>query len=346
MAYGRRDIRGGAVQTTLNGGIASGTTSCVISAATGWPDGSAGSFYIVIDPGLATEEKILCSTRSSTTVNFTTRGADGTSAAAHSSGAVIYPCVTAVDIDEANYLVSKYAGLATAVGQVPVVDATNSIAMVQGKTSGQVLLGNGTTVASTALTGDVTVNGSGVTALGANVVSNTKLAAMTRGTVKIGNSSGAASDLALGTTGKVLTSDGTDAGWSVLPLGTLSGGYAQVTSSQGSITTITDLTSLTVTVTVPASARIKITGHLPQLFSNGVNDAVTLSIRESSTTLQNAQQGKATAGAVQSLTAIVVLTPSTGSHTYKLSLATTGGPATMTASSTGPAFILVENIGA
>lgn len=185
MAYTRRDIRGGAVQTTLNGGITNSSTSCVITATTGWPDGATyAAFYVVIDPGVSgSEEKVLCSTRSSTTVNFTTRGADGTSAVAHSSGAVIYPCITAVDLDEANLAVSKLIGLATAVGQIPVVDAANSVAMVQAKTSGQLLIGNGTTIASVAITGDVTINSSGVTAIGsakvtAAMIADVELAAL------------------------------------------------------------------------------------------------------------------------------------------------------------------------
>ena len=43
-----------------------------------------------------------------------------------------------------------------------------------------------------------------------------------------------------------------------LPKGVL--GYAQVTANQGSITTGSDLTGLSVTVTVPAGRRLKITG--------------------------------------------------------------------------------------
>lgn len=269
MAYTRRDIRGGAVQTTLNGGITSGATSCVITASTGWPDGGTNpAFYVVIDPGLTTEEKILCSTRSGTTVNFAGRGStygDGTSAAAHSSGAVIYPCVTAVDLDEANLAVSKLIGLATAVGQVPVVDAANSFAMVQAKTSGQILVGNGTTVASVAVSGDATLASTGAVTIAAgavtsakildgtiatgdmaaNAVTNAVLAGMTRGTIKAGNSSGAASDFALGTASQFLATDGTDPVWrtmsgdATLSAGAIAIGSGKVTNTMlaGSIAT-------------------------------------------------------------------------------------------------------------
>lgn len=188
-AYDRRDLsKGAAVQTTLNGGISSGATSGVLTAVTGWPDGSPGAFYVVVDPGLTTEEKILCSTRSSTTLNFTTRGADGTSAAAHASGAVIYPCLAAVDLDEANLAVAKTLKLATAAGQILVVDAANSFAAVQAKTSGQILVGNGTTLASVAVSGDVTLSSTGVTAIGTGKVTS---AMILDGTI-------AAADLAAG----------------------------------------------------------------------------------------------------------------------------------------------------
>lgn len=48
--------------------------------------------------------------------------------------------------------------------------AASAWAVHSAKASGQVLLGDGTDVVSTALSGDVTVNGSGVTAIGANKV--------------------------------------------------------------------------------------------------------------------------------------------------------------------------------
>lgn len=103
----RRDLVGGAVQTALTTGISSSATTITINSATGWPAGSNGPFYVVIDPGLAGEEKVLCLSRSGTTLTVVTapvsgRGADGTSASTHSATAIIYPCLTAVDLDSAN----------------------------------------------------------------------------------------------------------------------------------------------------------------------------------------------------------------------------------------------------
>lgn len=104
----RRKYEGGAVSTTItsNLGNAVGDTSISVAAATGWP--SAGPFYVVVDPGTASEEKMLVGTISGTALSSLTRGVDGTTRVSHSSGATIYPVFTAVDADEANELTSKY----------------------------------------------------------------------------------------------------------------------------------------------------------------------------------------------------------------------------------------------
>ena len=107
MAYARRAFAGAAAQTTISGAINATALTINIAASTGWPSGA--EFYAVIDPGQASEEKILC-TRSGTTLSLAStakRGVDGTAAASHSNGATIYPCVTAADLDEANDMVSE-----------------------------------------------------------------------------------------------------------------------------------------------------------------------------------------------------------------------------------------------
>ena len=99
----RREYKGAATPTTITGTITSASTSITITDATNWP---TGSFSLVIDPGLAGEEKILATSRTGTTVTLSTRGYDNTTAAAHTSGAITYPVPTAIDFDEANALVS------------------------------------------------------------------------------------------------------------------------------------------------------------------------------------------------------------------------------------------------
>ena len=99
----RREYQGAAAPTTITSSITNSATSLTLTASTGWP---TGSFSAVIDPGLAGEEKILCTSRSGATVTITTRGYDGTTAASHNAGATIYPVPTAVDFDEANSLIN------------------------------------------------------------------------------------------------------------------------------------------------------------------------------------------------------------------------------------------------
>lgn len=128
-------------------------------------------------------------------------------------------------------------------------------------------------------------------------------------------------------------------------LGTL--GYAQVTADQASIgSTIVDLTSLTVTVTVAAGRRIRITGYVSAFYSPSANMTMSFYIRESSTQLQQAEVPLVTGGNGNSNAVIqYVVSPSTGSHTYKLSAKTPTGTVNMGAGATNPAFILVEDIG-
>lgn len=129
---------------------------------------------------------------------------------------------------------------------------------------------------------------------------------------------------------------------SLYPRGRL--GYAPKTASQLAIpTTVTDLTSLSIAVTVGTSRRIRISAFCQ--FNHDNSNWVALLIRESSTTLATSQNN-AGAGEYRSHALSVVLTPSSGSHTYKLSAQCSVGTAALIASSTQPAYILVEDIGA
>jgi len=130
------------------------------------------------------------------------------------------------------------------------------------------------------------------------------------------------------------------------PGGTLPNGYKQVIANQGSITGTVDLTGLTTTVTLAAGRRIKITAQA--FFESTVGaDSAVLSIVEGATVLQQGAIDLQVANALYSVTAQAILTPTAGSHTYKLQAArgTGTGTLTMFASPVSPAFILVEDIG-
>jgi hypothetical protein len=122
-------------------------------------------------------------------------------------------------------------------------------------------------------------------------------------------------------------------------------GYAQVVANQGGITALTDLTNLSVTVDFGANRRIKIS--MDALVNRTVADGVSsLLIREGGTILQDAEVRPSTTEAVF-VHRHVVITPSAGLHTYKLSLVRANGTGTtgIVASSTFPTSILVEDIG-
>ena len=125
MAVARRLFAGGAVQTTLVSPISSSDLTITIVGDTGWPSG-AEEFFVVIDPDQASEEKVLV-TRSGTTLSAAStgkRGVDGTAAASHSAGAVVYPCVSATDLNDANRAAARLtSGVA---GQVAVASADAS----------------------------------------------------------------------------------------------------------------------------------------------------------------------------------------------------------------------------
>ena len=125
-------------------------------------------------------------------------------------------------------------------------------------------------------------------------------------------------------------------------------GYAQTTTAQNGITTETDLTSLSVTVTVPSDGRrVKITGFIPYVVPDTNGATISLYIKESTTQLNRFDIHATTgAGAIQyGMICTWVGTPSAGSHTYKLTLAASAGTVNVSSlSATQIAFILVEYI--
>lgn len=176
--YARRDVVGGAVATTLSSGITSSDVSIPITSATGWPTGTNGSFWVVIDRGNAAEEKVLCSSRTGTTLTVASaadRGGDGTSAAAHNAGVAIEHCISKQDIDEANYTTSETVGKVTGAGQLLIGDAANSLAALDASGNAKLIVGNGTTATSVSMSGDTTIDNTGAVTIGAQKVSVAKM---------------------------------------------------------------------------------------------------------------------------------------------------------------------------
>lgn len=127
-AVTRKDHPGGAAPATLTASMSVADTSFNISTNTGWPTGSGGYWYVVIDPGTASEEKVLCATQSTSVVTVAAggRGADGTTAKSHAIGAVVYPAWAAAEADELNAHANastEVHGLAAAVAVVGTTTA-------------------------------------------------------------------------------------------------------------------------------------------------------------------------------------------------------------------------------
>lgn len=113
----RRQYAGAAFASVLTAELAASALALTIDCddLTNWPDGVVGPFYVVIDRGLPTEEKILCSSRAGNTLavydNGITngRGSDSTSISYHNVNSVIEHVFTATDADEANAHVNSPA---------------------------------------------------------------------------------------------------------------------------------------------------------------------------------------------------------------------------------------------
>jgi hypothetical protein len=85
----RREFVGAAVKTALSSNVLSTSTSIDVDNGSNFPTGASNPFVISINRGTATEEKILCSIRSSNTFSVLVRGYDGTTASAHTAGAFV-----------------------------------------------------------------------------------------------------------------------------------------------------------------------------------------------------------------------------------------------------------------
>lgn len=111
-----RDYAGAAKRTALASGINATDMTISLADATGYPTGAAGPFAIALDLGVAAEEKVLIASRSGNTLTVETggRGYDGTTAAAHGSGASADHVLTATDIREANAFINSGGTLTAA----------------------------------------------------------------------------------------------------------------------------------------------------------------------------------------------------------------------------------------
>lgn len=144
----RRQYAGAAYASVLTAELTASTASLTIycNNLTNWPNGTVGPFYVVIDRGLATEEKILCVSRSSNTLTVYNdgvtngRGADGTSVAFHNTNSTIEHVFTATDANEANLHVNSASGVHGLTGSV--VGTTDTQTLTNKTMNNATLTGN------------------------------------------------------------------------------------------------------------------------------------------------------------------------------------------------------------
>jgi hypothetical protein len=98
----RREFVGSALRTTLSADISNSATSFSVASGSTFPSGSNNPFVISIGRGTASEEKILCSSRTTNTFTVSQRGYDGTTASAHTTGEYIDHVLDAVAIQNMN----------------------------------------------------------------------------------------------------------------------------------------------------------------------------------------------------------------------------------------------------
>ncbi len=124
-------------------------------------------------------------------------------------------------------------------------------------------------------------------------------------------------------------------------------GYANRTADQAGITADTNLTGLSVAVTVPANHVIRVTGQL-RADSTVAGDVIRCTIRHDGAQVQafEYRAGAANIGDTM-IGQVILVNPASGAHTYNLSLMRVIGTGTITArgSAANPSFITVEDLG-
>lgn len=116
-----------AVRTTLSSSISNSATSITVAAVTGFP--TSYPYTLVIDEGISTQEIVEVTAGSGTTLTVT-RGVDGSTAVAHSSGAAVNHGVSARDFNEPNEFLNA-GGTVTGPTIVDVNSASTALRITQ-----------------------------------------------------------------------------------------------------------------------------------------------------------------------------------------------------------------------
>jgi hypothetical protein len=121
-------------------------------------------------------------------------------------------------------------------------------------------------------------------------------------------------------------------------------GYVEITTSQTGITANVDVTGLTLTVTVGTSRRLMLQAST-RVFQATSAATPVVDITTSGNTVLASWQASMGISGVQTAQPMCVLTPSSGSNTWKLRASTGAGTLEIHAAATFPAFFMIEDVG-
>jgi hypothetical protein len=137
--YILKDYKGSSIETTLSNAYSIANTSLTVSSGSTFPDGSSGPFVVVISRGLADEEKMLISSRTSNTLTILEKGYDGTTSQNHVNGSSVNHCLDAYTLVQAN----RYVNLQATKGSLVTRTASTTVTLPAG-TNGYTLVADST----------------------------------------------------------------------------------------------------------------------------------------------------------------------------------------------------------
>jgi len=98
----RREFNGSVLRSLLAANISNSASSFTVIDGSSYPTGSTNPFVVVVGRTLATEEKMLISSRTANTFTIATRGYDGTTAQAHTTAEYVDHILDADTIQDMN----------------------------------------------------------------------------------------------------------------------------------------------------------------------------------------------------------------------------------------------------
>jgi len=180
----------------------------------------------------------------------------------------LYVTTETANIADEAVTLAKMADLAR--GSIIVGNSTTRPTAYDAKTSGRILVGDGTDLVSVAVSGDVTLAANGAVTVANDAINNNKLANIARGSIKVGGTSNAPTDLDAKTSGYILVGDGTD-------INSVAVSGDATLSSAGVVTIATDAITNTKLANIPeGSVKVGGASNAPTDLDNSTAGAIII----------------------------------------------------------------------